>query len=358
VITTLATLLAAATLDVTAGGDLAATLAQARPGDVVRVGPGRHVAALGTLRGLAVEGAGAGRTVVEVPEGVDGAWVQGGEAALSGLSLVAGPERCALVVKSGTVTLSEVSLSGGACGARVDAGALRGRGVELHGRTALVVAGGEAALSDGSARGDRASALVHGGVLSLSRFALSAGPAAEAVLVAAGGKTLLSIVTIRSPGALGVSASSGAELTGDEVTVVGGGSAGEEIPGACLLSRKARVHLTGGLLARCGGAALQALGGRVELDGVDASGGVSGCLLFLGGAIGDLAGNACGGRGPGVLATGGAKVSTRLNLWWTDPVRVVDCNSGARIALGPGERGPVPCSGAKSAGPLDKRPPK
>jgi len=355
VITTLATLLAAATLDVAAGGDLAATLAQARPGDVVRVGPGHHVAALGTLRGVRVEGAGAGRTVVEAPEGVDGAWVQGGESALSGLSILAGPERCALVVRNGTVTLQDVGLTGGGCGARVDAGALRGEAVELHGRTALVVAGGEATLKDGSARGDRAAALVHGGVLSLERFALSAGTASEAVLVAAGGKVHLSIVNIRSPGALGISASSGAEVLGDEVDVIGGGSTEDEIPGACILARKATVRLNGGLLARCGGAALQALGGQVKLEGVDAVGGVSGCLLFLGAATGDLAGNACAGHGPGVLATGGAKVAVRLNTWWTDPVRVVDCGSGARIALGRGERGPVPCSGSKSAGPLDKR---
>ncbi|MFT3914508.1 MAG: hypothetical protein QM704_10440 [Anaeromyxobacteraceae bacterium] len=355
-VSALVSFLLAATLDVPPGADLAEVVGRARPGDVVRVPAGRHVAALGSLRGVRVEGAGAGLTVVEAPEGVDGAWAAGGEVSLSGLTLRAGPERCGLVVRAGTASLDDVGLTGGACGVRVDAGALRGKGLSLHGRTALVVAGGDASLSDGDGRGERAAVLVNGGALALERFTLSAGRAAEAALVAASGRTRLSLVVVFAPGDVGVSASSGAEVEGDEVTVVGAGVQEDEIPGACLLARKATVRLTGGMLARCGGAALQALGGSVHLTGVDASGGVSGCLLFLGGARAELAGNACGGRGPGVLATGGAQVAARKNLWWTDPLRVVDCASGSRMTLGPGERGPVPCTGAKPATPLDKRP--
>ena len=35
-----------------------------------------------------------------------------------------------------------------------------------------------------------------------------------------------------------------------------------------------------------------------------------------------------------------------MNRWWIDPVFWVDCGSGARVALGDGERARAPCSGS------------
>src|SRR5512133_2566040 len=109
----------AATLEVPARADLAAAAARARPGDTLRLAAGEHRGALGRLSGVRVEGAGAGRTVVSVPEGEDGV-VATGEVTLRGLSLRAGPGRSALKVLGGAARLADVSLSGGACGAFVD----------------------------------------------------------------------------------------------------------------------------------------------------------------------------------------------------------------------------------------------
>jgi hypothetical protein len=98
----LAFLACGATLDVPAGGDLAAAVARARPGDAIRLGPGEHRGALGTISGVTVSGAGAGTTTVVAPQGADGV-VVAGDAVLAGLSIRAGPARSALKVTGGSL---------------------------------------------------------------------------------------------------------------------------------------------------------------------------------------------------------------------------------------------------------------
>src|SRR5512142_2981093 len=102
----LAALSLVAVLEVPAGAPLAPALAAARPGDVVRLGPGRHAGALGSAAGVRIEGAGAGVTLVEVPAGEDGALAHG-RLVLAGLELRAGPGRCAVKVLGGEVDLED-----------------------------------------------------------------------------------------------------------------------------------------------------------------------------------------------------------------------------------------------------------
>jgi len=333
----------AATLDVPAGGDLAAALSLARPGDVVRLAAGAHRGTLGDLRGVRVVGAGAGVTVLVAPEGDEGARLLG-DASVEGLSLVAGPERCAVLAAAGRNALRDVALAGGACGLRVSGGRLEARDVDAAGRRGIQVTGGEGEVAGGSARGEVAAVALEGGVLSLARLAVN-GPSSDAAVAASAGALSLDSIVVRAPGSTGVAVARGASVHARGLAVVGGPS-DEEIPGACLLSQRGELRILDGLLARCGGAALVAAGGTASLTGVDATGGASGCFQVLSGARVDLSGNTCIGRGPGLLLAGGAVADTRMNLWASDPVRSVDCGSGARLTLGPGEPGPVPCGGS------------
>lgn len=332
----------AATVEVPAGGDLAAAVARARPGDTLRLAAGEHRGALGRLSGVAVEGAGAGVTVISAPPGEDGA-VATGALALRGLSLRAGPERCALKVLGGAARLAGVALAGGACGAFVDGGRLDAEDITLSGDYGLLVARGEVAVDRGSARGAAAAVGVTGGEVALRRVA-TIGPAREAALSVARGAVTLEDVVLRAPGPSGISVSAGGRVDGVAVTVAGA-SESQGLLGACVQVIRAAVRLDGSALVGCAGAALEASGGTVALGGVDATGGAAGCLILVNGASAELAGNLCAGRGPGLVAGSGARASAVANRWWTDPVLWVDCGSGARVSLGRGERARQPCGG-------------
>lgn len=330
-----------ATLDVAAGGSIAAAVAAARPGDVVRLAPGTYRGALGRLSGIAVEGAGAGRTEVVAPEGEDCA-VVAGEARLAGLVLRAGPARSALKVLGGSARLEDVVLQGGAAGAFVDEGTLTGAQVELAGGYGLLARRGDVALDGGSARGTSAGVAAVATRLALSRFAI-VGPAQEAGLSVAGGTATLSAVTIRAPGPAGIAASAGAEVDGTDVLVDGPTEEGGFL-GDCVQAQKASVSLRASVLQRCGGAAVEVSGGSLRLIGVDAIGGAAGCVILVNGATADLEGNLCVGRGPALVVGSGARARLRMNRWRSDPAAWVDCAAGARIEVGPGERIPQPCA--------------
>jgi hypothetical protein len=341
-------------IDVPPGGDLAAAVARARPGDTLRLGRGEHRGTLGRLTGVRVEGAGAGLTLVVAPEGQDGL-VATGEVTLRGLSLRAGAERCGLKVLGGAARLADVSLAGGACGAFVDAGRLDGEDVTLSGGYGLLVAGGEAALDGGSARGEQAAVGVTGGKVSLRRFA-TVGPAREGGLSVARGTASLEGVVIRAPGPSGITISAGGRVEGVEVTVagavavsLGGASEPPSVLGDCAQVIRGALRLEGATLLGCAGAAVEASGGTVALAGVDATGGAAGCLVLVNGASAVLVGNLCAGRGPGLVAASGARATAEANRWWTDPALWVDCGSGARVSLGRGESVRQPCAGDAAA---------
>ena len=340
--TALVHVLAAAVADVPAGGDLVAALARAAPGDVVRLGPGDHAGPLVIPPGVRVQGAGAGATRVVAPEGSDGA-TPSGDAELAALSLVARGPRCALVVRAGTVRAEDVALDGGACGARVDGGTLRGARVSARGGVGVRVAAGALELVDARIAGSSAGVAVHGGRAELRR-AIVDGPFREAGVTAEGGTTRLEGVVIRSPGPAGIAAEGGATVEGVGIVVAGVGEV-DGIPGACVQVRRATLRLEGATLVACGGAAVEAAGGTLTLSGVDASGGLAGCLVLHGGRA-ELTGNTCAGHGPGLVLAEGAHASLRTNRWWTDPVLWVDCGSGARAAVGAGELARVPCGGS------------
>lgn len=330
-----------ATLDVAAGQDLGRALAQAKAGDVVRLGPGTHRGSLGRRTSLAVEGAGAGDTVVVAPEGEDGL-VAAGDATLRGLSLRAGAGRCALKVLGGTVRLEDVALTGGACGAFVDGGALDGRGVDLAGGYGLLLRAGRATLENGTARASSAGIGVLGGELALRRFDI-VGPAREAGLSVSRGSASLEAVTIRAPGPSGIAVSAGGRVEGADVTVTGAVES-QGFLGDCAQVIRGSLRLAGATLARCAGAAIEASGGEVSLSGVDAAGGAAGCVVLLDRASAALEGNLCAGRGPGLVLASGARATAVANRWWTDPVFWVDCGSGARVKLGRGETVREPCA--------------
>ncbi|HEY6003115.1 MAG TPA: hypothetical protein VIV57_09575, partial [Anaeromyxobacter sp.] len=208
-----------ATLDVSAGEDVAGALARARPGDVVRLGRGTHRGSLGRASGIAVEGAGAGETVLVPPEGEDGL-VATGAATLRGLSIHAGPGRSGLKVLGGTVRLEDVALSGGSCGAFVDGGTLAGRGVDLAGEYGLLVRTGHVTLEGGSARGSGAGIGTLGGEISIRRFDV-VGPAREAGVSVSRGSASLEVVTIRAPGPSGIAVSGGGRVEGTALTIAG-----------------------------------------------------------------------------------------------------------------------------------------
>jgi hypothetical protein len=332
-----------AVLEVPAGVPLGPALAAARPGDVVRLGPGLHAGSLGSPAGLRVEGAGAALTIVEAPEGQDGA-VARGALDLSGLSLRAGPARCALKVLGGEARLDGVVLSGGACGAFLDGGRLVARRVALAGDYGLLVRSGDALLEEGSARGADAGVAILAGTATLRRLAIT-GPSREAALTVAGGTARLEAVVIRAPGPTGILVSRGGVVEGLEVTVAGATEEGGLL-GACAQVIRGTLRLTGATLVGCAGAAVEASGGEVRLRGVDAAGGAAGCLVLVEGAAGDLEGNLCAGRGPGLVVAGRSRARLVANRWWTDPALWVECGAGARVEVGRGEQVTQPCAGA------------
>ncbi len=341
----LAFLACGATLEVPAGGDLAAAVARARPGDAIRLGAGEHRGALGAISGVSISGAGAGATTLVVPQGEDGA-VATGDVALEGLSIRAGPARSALKVTGGVARLADVALAAGSCGAFVDGGRLEGRGVDLSGgQYGLLVRRGEVALDGGSARGKDAGVGMLAGELSLRRFAV-VGPGREGGISVAGGSASLEGVVVRAPGPSGLAVSGGGRLHGVEVTVAG---AAEEqgFLGDCLQVNRATVAVHGATLVGCAGAAVEASGGTLSLSGVDALGGSAGCIVLVNAATASLSGNLCAGRGPGLVLVSGARATAQVNRWWTDPVFWVDCGSGARVELGRGETSRAPCAAAR-----------
>jgi hypothetical protein len=333
-----------ATLDVSAGDDLAAAAARARPGDVLRLGPGVHRGTLGRLAGVRLEGAGAGATVVLAPEGEDGA-VATGEVSLRGLSIRAGATRSALKVLGGEAHLEDVALRGGSCGAFVDGGRLEGRGVDLRGEYGLLVRRGRASIDAGSARATTAGVAVLFGEVALRRFEI-VGPALEGGLSVAGGAASLEAVTIRAPGPSGITLSAGGRVDGVAVTIAGAEES-KGFLGDCAQVVRGSLHLSGSTLVRCAGAAVEAAAGEVVLLGVDATGGAAGCLVFVNGARARLEGNVCAGRGPGLVLSGGAQATAVANRWWTDPVLWVECGSGSRVRLGRGETAREPCAASR-----------
>ena len=333
-----------AEIDVPAGAPLAPALAAARPGDVVRIGPGLHAGSLGRLAGLRVEGAGAGVTVLVAPEGEDAA-IATGALTLSGLTLRAGSGRSALKVLGGEAALEEVALAGGSCAAFIDGGRLSGRRVTLDGGYGLLVRAGDAALDEGTASGESAGIAVLAGTVRLRRFAVT-GPSREAGITVAGGAASLEAVVIRAPGPSGLSVSGGGRVEGLDVTIAGATTEAAGFLGDCAQVIRGSLHLTGATLVRCAGAAVEASGGAVRLDGVDASGGAAGCLVFVNGAAAELSGNLCAGRGPGLVVASQASVRLVANRWWTDPVLWADCAGGARVEIGRGETLRPPCARA------------
>lgn len=338
-----AALVLAVRIDVPPGAPLAPALAAARPGDVLRLGPGVHSGGLGRPAGVRVEGAGAGLTVIVAPEGMDGA-VATGALELAGLTLRAGPERCALKVFGGEARLEDVALAGGSCGAFVDGGRLTGRSVTLEGGYGLLLRDGDVSLDEGWARGRNAGVGVLGGTLGLRRFAVT-GPSREAGITVAGGAARLGAVVIRSPGPSGISVSGGGRVEGVDVTVAGAIEEQAQL-GDCVQVIRGTLHLTAATLVRCAGAALEASGGEVRLDGVDAAGGAAGCLVLVNGAAAELSGNLCVGRGPGLVVASRARARLVANRWWTDPVLWADCGGGARVVVGRGETLKTPCATA------------
>jgi hypothetical protein len=340
--TVLAHLIAAAIAEVPAGGDLAATLARAAPGDVIRLGPGIHTGTLAIPPGVRVQGAGAAATRVVAPEGADTA-TPAGDAELAALTLVARAPRCALIVRQGNVRGEDVVLEGGACGVRIEGGTLKGARMSARGRVGVHVAAGALELEDARIRGTDAGVAVHGGRAELRRTVVD-GPFREAGVTAEGGMTRLEGVVIRAPGPAGIAAEGGATVEGVGLVVAGAGGV-DGIPGACVQVRRATLRLEGATLVRCDGAAVEAEGGTLALSAVDASGGLAGCFVIHGGSA-ELTGNVCAGHGPGLVLAAGARASLRLNRWWTDPVLWVDCGSGARAELGAGESGRATCGGS------------
>jgi hypothetical protein len=344
----------AATLDVPAGAPLDAAIVRARPGDVVRLGPGVHAGSLGKIAGLRIEGAGPDATRVVAPEGKDGAIVTG-RVELSGLSLEAGAARAGLMVVGGEAFLDGVALSGGAMGAFVEDGRLTGRDVRLSGNFGLLVRSGEVVLRDGlvlAAAGAHAGIALLRGRLTLSRSTVT-GPFVEAAVTVSGGATVLEEVVVRDPGPTGIAVTRG-ELEGRDVEVAGArelptqGVRGlDAVMGDCVQLRRGAVRLASSGLIRCGGAAVSASGGSLRLDGVDLEGGAAGGLVLLDGVQADLRGNWVTGRGPALVAAGNTQVEATFNRWRTDPAMWVECGAGARVRLGFGEHVAQPCASGR-----------
>jgi hypothetical protein len=337
-------LLLGAVIEVPAGADLTAAIAAAKEGDRIRLAAGEHRGSLGRWRtDVRIEGAGAGRTVVIAPEGEDAIVVQAGAVELSGLALRAGGGRAALKVLGGAVRIRDLALAGGACGAYVEGGSLSGAGVELRGGYGLLARSAEVSLDDGSARGAVAGIALLSGKLSLSRFDV-AGPGREGGISVSGGEAELRAVVVRAPGPTGIGVNGvDAVVRGTAVDVSGAREVEGGMLGDCLQVRRGRLSLSEGSLTRCGGAALEASAGKVTLSGMSAVGGEAGCLVLVERSEAELAGNTCAGPGPGLVVASGSRAVIRTNRWRTDPALWVECGSGARVEVGPGERVATPC---------------
>jgi hypothetical protein len=341
-----------ATVDVAAGADLAAALARTRPGDLVRLAPGEHRGVLGRARGpVRISGAGAGVTVLIAPEGEDPLVVDaGGKVTLSGITLVAGPARSALKVLGGELDAEDVALLGGAVGAFVDGGRLTAHQLFAAGGFGVLLRRGTVTVDGGTFRGSGAGVGQLGGDLTLTRVTVT-GPGEEAGVSCSGGTARLTAVTIRAPGPSGLSVTGTARVEATGLSVSGATEL-QGFLGDCVQVRRGTLLLSGSTLARCGGAGVEASAGQVTLRGVDATGGSAGCLVFVDKASGTLDGNRCSGQGPAVVAASGAQVSMRMDRWLSDPVLSVECGSGARVRVGPGEPVADPCR--NQAEPLDK----
>jgi hypothetical protein len=343
--------LLAATVEVPAGGDLAAAIAKAAPGDVVKLGPGVHLGSLGRVHGpLSFVGAGAGVTRVDVPQGEDGLVVLGGAVSVSGLTLRVGPRRAALKLLSGEVRAEDLAAGGGAVGAFVDGGSLTARDADLSGDYGLLLRSGSASIVGGRVRGVRAGLAQLGGRSELRRLAVS-GPSTEAGVTISGGTSLLEELVIRSPGPSGLSVLGNARVEARGLDISGATEVEGAFLGDCVQVRRGTLRLEASTLTRCGGAALESLGGVVEVRGVDAEGGAAGCLVFLEKSSAELQGNRCTLRGPAVVSASGSQVRASMDQWLTDPVLWVECGSGARVHLGVGETAHEPCQGGER---LDK----
>lgn len=332
---------------VAAGGSLPEALARLAPGDTLRLGPGDHRGSLGRLQGVSVEGAGAGVTVLLVPEGEDGA-VATGALSLRGLSIVTGPGQSALKVLGGEARLRDVALLGGAVGAYVDEGLLDGADLTLGGEYGLLSAHGRVRLTGVAATGRRAGLAVLGGTLELRRATLT-GPSAEAALSVAGGAVRLAEVVVRTPGPTGVAVSRGT-LDARDLTVSGARETGGLL-GDCLQVRRAEVRLAASELTACGGAAVEASRAQLTLDGVDAAGGAAGCLILTDHSTAELAATLCTHRGPGLVVMEGSTVRAFGARFWTDPSVWADCGSGARVELLDAPSGRQPCAPHPASGP-------
>lgn len=326
--------------EVPAGTPLAPILSAARPGDVIRLGPGRHAGALGDPAGLRIEGAGAGVTRLVAPEGEDGAVIRG-RVTLAGLSLEAGPARSALKVLGGEARLEDVALDGGAAGAFMDGGRLTGRRVALRGGYGLLVQAGEAVLEEADVHARAAGVALIGGTVTLRRASVT-GPSQEAGVTVTRGTAHLEDVVIRAPGPSGLTVSHGGTIEGRGVIVSGAIEQGGLL-GACLEVLRGTLRLDDAALLGCAGAALEAAGGEVRLRAVDATGGSAGCLVLVNGATAQLEGNVCSGRGPGLVVAGPSRATLVANRWRTEPAAWVDCGGGARVELGRGENLARPC---------------
>jgi hypothetical protein len=319
-----------AELAIPAGAPLAAALQALREGDVLRLGPGLHEGALGRLAGVAVIGAGAGRTTVVAPPGEDGA-VTAGALRLAGLTLVAGRGRSALKVLGGEARLDDVALVGGAAGAFLDGGRLEADGAWLEGDYGLLSRRGEAVLTGVDARGRMAGLALLGGHLRVRRGTVT-GPSEEAGITVAGGEAELAEVVVRAPGPTGV-AVTGGRLTGRSISVAGPEPVRGGFLGSCLQVRRGEVRLEASELVRCAGAAVEGSRARLSLDGVDAAGGEAGGIVLTDGSEARLDATLCTHRGPGLVVMEGSTVRAFGARLWTDPAMWVDCGSGARVAV-------------------------
>ncbi|HVO19958.1 MAG TPA: hypothetical protein VMU15_11915 [Anaeromyxobacter sp.] len=332
-----------ATFEVPAGADLGAALAAAQPGDEIRLGPGAHAGSLGRVRGpLSISGAGAGSTSLVAPEGEDGLVVEGGTVRLSGLSLRSGPRRAALKVLAGEVLAEDLAATGGAVGVFVESGSFSAREVDLSGDYGLLLHGGSVSVTGGAARGVRAAiAQLHGESV-LSRLAVS-GPSIEAGVTISGGTASLEDLVIRSPGPAGLSVLGTARVDARRLDISGAVEEDGGILGDCVQVRRGALRLEASTLTRCGGAAVEVLGGEVEVRAVDAVGGEAGCLVFLEKSRAELQGDRCTGHGPALVAASSSQVHASMDHWLADPVLWVECGSGARVHLGVGEAVREPC---------------
>jgi len=332
-----------ATVEVAPGTDLTRALESSRPGDVIRLAAGPYTGSLGRVSTpLRIVGAGSGVTTVVAPEGEDGLVVENGQVSLSGLTIVASGPRAALKVLGGEVSAEGVAMVGGAVGVFVQGGRFTARDADLSGGYGLLLRNGSVALSGSRARGGHAGIAQLGGRSELVRVAIE-GPSTEAGITVSGGSASLDDVVIRSPGPAGLSVAGSGRVEARALDVSGASEAEGGILGDCVQVRRGTLRLESAVLTRCGGAAVESLGGTLELMGVDATGGEAGCLVFLDRVRARVDGSRCTKHGPAVVAASGAEVMATMNHWLVDPILWVECASGARVHLGVGETAREPC---------------